>query len=321
MQIRSDNRYQIIRMTVRLHERLSDANQLQSLSLPTSQWTECQRLRELYQIAIRKGWSTSARRLGSRLEQALRPLETSLTQLTVHWTLARPFVLGSLRELYAELASLFTEFPHVEINLHKKRIAVTTESVVLEDIELGPFRIELNLIGTENLPTYTVMAIEPNRASNDEGVTHPHIRDDCLCEGEGLLPIRNALQQGRYSDFFQIVNQLLHTYNPGSAYIALEDWTGVTCESCGASIDADEQIRCSQTSEVVCRECVMICHECDNNFALEVVESCSQCDEDFCSECLDEGYCRACREQNRVSESEQKTSDSSSNTRLVPSVG
>ena len=51
----------------------------------------------------------------------------------------------SLREIYAELMGLVDEFPEVEFDLRGHTLSVVTDPVTLDDMSLGPFRIELDL--------------------------------------------------------------------------------------------------------------------------------------------------------------------------------
>jgi hypothetical protein len=69
--------------------------------------------------------------------------------------------------------------------------------------------------------------------------THPHVREKLLCEGDGAASIRRALAEGRLLDFFTLVRQVLETYNPGSAYVELSRWNGVTCKDCGYIMPGD----------------------------------------------------------------------------------
>ena len=221
-----------IRMAVLLHQRLSGSRKPAPLVLPESQWLEYQRLGRLHEKAINKGWFAAAKRIRPRLEQALRELQACLTQMLTDQN-QKPRVPLSLRELHAELVGLYGEFPNADCNLRRKTISVITDSITLEDVYLGPFCIELDVNSAGNGLSYSVIATDPNPAGNDEDVTHPHIRENCLCEGEGTLPIRHALDEGRLGDFFQIVDQILNTYNGGSAYVALDEWQGISCAACG----------------------------------------------------------------------------------------
>ncbi|MCA9067761.1 MAG: hypothetical protein KDA84_02490 [Planctomycetaceae bacterium] len=68
-----NNRNQhLIRMAVRLHERLLESQHLKPLILPEPKWTECERLARLYAKAINKGWFAAAARVRLRLDRALQ---------------------------------------------------------------------------------------------------------------------------------------------------------------------------------------------------------------------------------------------------------
>ena len=49
-----------------------------------------------------------------------------------------------------------------------------------------------------------------------------------------------ALMSIPYWDFFQIVQQVLGTYNPSSAYVKIAQWNGFNCSHCGYSADLDD---------------------------------------------------------------------------------
>jgi len=82
---------------------------------------------------------------------------------------------------------------------------------------LGPFRIALYLDSLRELyqrTPYFVTAIDPHPAATDNAVTHPHVSNDVVCEGDGAAAIRAALEIGRFTDFFAMVRCILTTYNP-----------------------------------------------------------------------------------------------------------
>jgi hypothetical protein len=120
--------------------------------------------------------------------------------------------------------TLYDEFENVEIDLKKHEISVTTEPITLEGIFLGPFQIQLVWEKLGNSSPYSIKALDPHPAEANEDVTHPHVQDESLCEGEGRMAIQNSLREGRLGDFFLLVAQVLRTYGKGSAYIELNDW-------------------------------------------------------------------------------------------------
>jgi hypothetical protein len=245
------------------------------------------------------------------MERALRDCQQALTQVLDRQAQARPTrpsLCLAPGEIYAELVGLFAEFDDVECNLRQRTISVVTEPVVLDDVHLGPFRIELDLeYGDDGLPDYSVSPTDPHPATCDDEVTHPHVRDGGLCAGEGTVPIRRALEDGRLGDFFRIISQVLHTYNPGSAYVELDEWEGDSCAACGTSVAEDELVRCWASSESVCCECAVNCPECGHDFAPDRTEVCEGCEDPYCTNCLDEGLCHACREKARDEEHQHET--------------
>src|SRR5690606_3706651 len=98
------------------------------------------------------------------------------------------------------------------------RVTVVTDDIQLEGIPLGPFKIKLDWSRLGDSQPYEVIAVEANPASSSDDVTHPHVQDNRLCEGDGRQALQKALAQGRLFDFFVLVRQILTTYNPSSAY-------------------------------------------------------------------------------------------------------
>ena len=141
-----------------------------------------------------------------------------------------------------ELTQVQQEFGDLEFNKAEDTISVVTEPITLEDVYLGPFRIQLELNKLSELyqgGAYHVIALEPNLAATDASVTHPHVSNDRLCEGDGYAAIRAALEQGRLCDFFTLVRSILNTYSPDSPYVRLDEWDSTPCYECGYVMNSD----------------------------------------------------------------------------------
>ena len=135
----------------------------------------------------------------------------------------------------------------------EQEVRATTAPIELEGFYLGRFEIRLQWERIHQSSAYRVVALDPQPSSQRKEVTHPHVSSEYLCEGEGRLAIRSALDQGRIGDFFLIVLNLLRTYSPGNAYVELEDWDGVSCSNCDASCSSDELYSCHSCERFVVR--------------------------------------------------------------------
>lgn len=178
----------------------------------------------------------------------------------------------AVADLLAELHCLQDEFDRVEILPREKRIAVTTDDIVLEDVRLGAFSIQLHLdrlVSRKEASAFQIVAIAANPASSDSSVTHPHVNSKSLCAGDASAPIAHALAEGRICDAFQLVNRVLHTYNGSSAYVALGDWESSACSDCGRSQSSDELYCCEQCNDDFCDECIRRCECCSQSICLE----------------------------------------------------
>ena len=112
-------------------------------------------------------------------------------------------------------------------------------------------------------PAYRVVALDPHPAARSDDVTHPHVQDEQLCEGEGRSAIRAALAECRLYDFFLLVSQVLHTYGRGSAYVELDDWDGVTCAGLRRLVDAGRLLLCQRCGSELCDDCRQLCAGCE----------------------------------------------------------
>ena len=303
----------VLRAARRIHQRLAGPGTgTPPVDLPEAAWAECRRLTRRLERAEGRGWSAAARQTRERLHAALANLQARVETALRHSTPALPRdYRPTLRQVHEELAALHDEFDQVEIDLKGGTLAVVTEPVVLEDVDLGRFEIRLDWGGLVSDRTYEVIALDPNPAACSSDTTHPHVQGDHLCEGEGRLPIRQALEQGRLCDFFLVVAQILGTYNPGSAYVRLDDWSGRPCADCGASTSDDDASSCRRCGSTLCPDCSVRCAGCEDDHCSECLETCDGCDAhccrgcrsqcqqcrgDFCDECLTDGLCDECRQ-------------------------
>jgi hypothetical protein len=209
----------------------------------------------------------------------------------------------ALGDLLQDLESLQKEFAGFHLDLKQQSIEVLTEPIILDGLDLGSFRIVLRWqeIGLP-LP-YEVIAQSPVTPSQDDDVTHPHVREGQLCEGEGAAAIRSALAQGRLLDFFVLVRQVLETYNPASAYVSIDRWQGIGCRGCGDRMTSDDFSSCERCGDPLCSDCISACPDCDRYICTASSASCAACDGQFCRGCLEslpssgQQLCPSCLEE------------------------
>jgi hypothetical protein len=188
----------------------------------------------------------------------------------------------------ADIAALAEEFEDLEIDLKGATLSVVTPDIWLEEMYFGSFQIVLEWGESGHGPRYSVVAKDPQPASSNDEVTHPHVSGGTLCEGDGSLAIRNALKQGRLLDFFTLVKQVLETYNPDSAYVSISRWSGgEDCSDCGYSMSDDNSWCCDRCGTSVCDDCRKNCADCEMTLCSGCSSSCNECGESFCRRCLE----------------------------------
>jgi hypothetical protein len=324
------NQNQLLRAAASIRSHLCRLSAVRGeVCLPQEHWDECQSLMHQLNYAAKRDWNHCQVVLHDRLERCVLGCLERLQRVTRDLSTACPKALPpTLRAVYGELSALPIEFDAFNIDLREHVIAVSTERVVLEGIDLGPFEIRLhwNRIGERRC--YKVVALEPNPARASSDVTHPHVQGGRLCEGEGQEAVGRALLSGRLSDFFQIVTQILNTYNGGSAYASLSEWEGTACDDCGRFVSEDDRSFCECCERDLCLECLdacescesRLCHgcadqcqRCDSRLCRRCRRSCDQCEDVCCANCLSEnGLCENCQEQSdetTLNEDEEPTSE------------
>jgi len=229
----------------RLAERHRDSA---AIAMPDRPWTNARRLFGQIERAHQHGWDGAARQLTLDFGHEIACCRDRLTELEhrLH-SRSTQSCLPAVGEVYREIMALYDEFADVEMDLDSHEIVVTTDRIVLEGIDLGPFAVRLNWDQLGRSHPYRVVALDPHPAAANDEVTHPHVQGEHLCEGEGRASIQAALAEGRLLDFFLVVHRLLQTYARGSAYVELTAWEGVACDDCGASTYEDNRYYCQRS--------------------------------------------------------------------------
>jgi hypothetical protein len=237
--------------------------------LPRNAWQRCENLLRQIHCARQRGWCLAAADREDDLRYGLARVRAELADLDQQLlTLVAPHSLASATEIYRDLAVLEDEFSDWSYDRANRILSVTTAPVELEGIYLGPFDIRLhwNRIARAGADTYRVVALDPRPAAVRDDVTHPHVRDEELCEGEGREPIRRALAEGRLLDFFLLVSNLLHSYNAESPFVSLADWFAECCADCDTFVSRDERYICTRCESSLCEGCQLTCGACCDSF-------------------------------------------------------
>lgn len=254
-------------------------------------------LTESLSTALRKGWSVSADYARQQILTELECLQSKI-QVALHAvkSAAERISLPTQRDLYDEFMALHGEFEMCCVNLREQTVSVETEPIVLDDVELGRFRIQLDWRQILNVKAdpYTVAALSPRYPASSRQITHPHVAGTRLCEGDATMPIQRALKSGRLTDFFHIVNRVLHTYNADGPYAALEEWKAVACHACNEFVSGELEI-CGHCQQSICDGCWNSCAHCTESCCDACISSCACCSESCCANCLTD--CSECEEQ------------------------
>ena len=283
----------LLRAAAKIHQGLVRRRRSPEWWLPTDAWGEVVKLAGQIELARKRGWERAAASQSENLAWAAETCKSRLTDLASQVRRsAACHPLATIPDIFRDLLALRDEFEEVSCDHEDHHLWATTAPIALEGIYLGRFEIRLDWTKLGQSPAYRVVALDPNPSSQRETVTHPHVSDEHLCEGDGQVTIRAALDQGRIGDFFLIVLNTLRTYSQGSAYEELDDWDGSPCSSCDSTTSDDSRHFCHACDTTLCGECTVSCDSCCERFCGECISSCHQCKRDCCSSCLE--ACQEC---------------------------
>lgn len=249
----------------------------------------------LYYRALARNYINSAVKIKEKISRNLNDFSYQLQQFKDY--ISQDVVNVPVKRLiYDDLMQIRQEQGRLSFDLDERTISVFTDQITLEDIYLGAFEIKLFI---DNIPDmyknspYRIIALDPNPAGSNEMVTHPHVSDEYLCEGDGHISIQRAIEQGRLNDFFTIVISILNTYNPDSPYVSLSDWAGYSCYDCGYTTSGEDNYYCEFCCNDFCDQCSTYCQICDQTMCLGCACKCPECDKPVCTHCTAE--CRDCQ--------------------------
>lgn len=208
--------------------------------------------------ALSNQWFASAETCTNRIDRLLADVSYSIQKIK-QFTAKESIKIPALKAIFDALNQLQDEFARIEFGNDEDSISVITEPIELEGIYLGPFEIKLHLDKLSELykdSPYYCIALDPNPSATNEEVTHPHVSNEKLCEGDGHAAITAALEQGRLVDFFTMVKSILNTYNPDSPYISADEWEGAACYDCGYVVSGED---------------CYYCYRCENNYCVRPV--------------------------------------------------
>lgn len=269
-------------------------------------------------------WDVAADVLSQRAQRLLAEIPQITTDLD-RVIRKQHRILPCLRDIIEDLEQLESEFECVRYK--PGAVCAAVEPITLDGVYLGPFEIQLPYEALEDLSrdgAYRVIAIDPQRPNTDASVTHPHVQDHKVCEGEASAAIQQALTDGRICDFFVLVRSVLQTYNPASAYVMLEQWDGVYCGECGDTVGRDDCFYCTGCDADRCGDCIVYCTACDDPFCGNCVGSCTLCDSAICCDCTrtcpgcSDSVCAGCIESCCRFEEEEEESNDKQSAELQP---
>ena len=309
-----------LRLATRIVRQIEQARNSAPGPLPEYDWQRLLSLQRSLDVSRVRGWTVGLSRLWRQ--------HASLVRTVVHHLEARQRDLDerqnerpvtSIGEILDDLAVLETEFGGLTIDLRDRTFSVVTPAIVLEGIELGRFRIVVQVDSLGEPSPYDVLALDPNPATESSDVFHPHVQGEALCEGEGRAAIRKASADGRILDLCVIVHQILQTYHSGSAYVPLSRREGRTCQDCGTHASEDASTFCRACEDDLCHDCADCCAVCQADLCAHCRsrctdcrttvcegcrEPCAGCGAGHCPDCLSAGQCASCHEESETQSEE-----------------
>ena len=243
------------------------------------------------------------------------------------------------------IASLRTLFEEVEtITKNPLEVRWVLPDVQLEGVWIGDLEVRLNL-ERFRVRVFNLSADTEIRG----GYQHPHVSSDGeICWNGHDLDAETFHRAGDFLALRDLIDNLLHTYNPSSPFIKLEDWEnglGEECYECGERRPEEDMAYAESIQGWLCPECRYYCEECDDyvhyedfNVDWEMCEDCVDRATGVCSRCGDRvrsedlteialneaedhlPLCEGCLKKNRKKEEENDESDNGASRVLASAV-
>jgi hypothetical protein len=305
------------RTAQRIHDQLCGLDSLACrIQPPREVWQELATCAERLQVMLNRGWYVAGQHVLDDLVYVTRRLERELEAFRQQLPVTLQSKASNPGEILKELSAIEAEFDDVGLDSQERTLCATIGPIELEGVYLGAFQVTLHWEKIGRSRAYVVEALDPCPAEGTEDVTHPHVRDGLLCEGDGTAPIKTALSQGRFYDFFTLVRQILETYNPDSAHVRLDKWDGVSCRDCGSRMSREEIGICERCEDPLCSDCSLHCQACDSFPCSSCSSGCDDCGGYFCLGCLNtcsssgRNLCPSCLESQQENEDDfEETSE------------
>ena len=277
-------------------------------------------------ICMARSWDAAASRLRRQIGLNLHTLPYHRQEIE-RAIRACTRTAPKLEDVYRELIQSEEEFGNLEYVDDEGLLSVCTEPINLKGIFLGEFKIQLHVPSLDKIGTgtvYTIVAQDPHPAMTNGSVTHPHVTDERLCAGDASAAMNVALAEGRICDFFVLIRSVLTNYNPGSTYVALEEWDGTPCFDCGYVTSESSRYwclccenefcdecssYCRVCNDVTCRGCLSECRICEVLTCPPCMAECPDCGELLCQDCMKDGRC-SCAEEDEENDDEEETEKS-----------
>jgi hypothetical protein len=285
----------LLRLAMRIHTLLTaPVPPTRFLELPTATWNRAEKLIQRIRRAELSGLPLAADKLRQELRYKLSSLASSIHEIQQSLFTTREIAYAATAsDVFRDLQSLVSQFDSVSFDAQGRFLSVVTEPITLEERYLGPFEIRLELRRPLRTSNYRIIARDPQPPPCQSDVTHPHVRSEVLCEGEGHAAIRQALAEGRLLDFFEIVERVLGTYNAESPFVELGLWDGEDCSDCGETTRPENRYECQRCESLTCIDCAATCSVCDCTFCAHCICKCFVCLQAYCGDCL--RSCDSCR--------------------------
>jgi len=224
-------------------------------------------------------------------------MQETFTRNLKQWWLTRQ---DSLELQIANLQTLFEECKTSSDD--PLEVEWMERDVELEGVWIGDLQVELGLeyftVSVRNLSVDTEIR---------GGFQHPHVNvQGEICWNDEYEIAENYHHSGDFLALKDLIHNLLHTYNPDSPYISLEDWVdglGECCCDCGDSYHEDDMVYVESIDGSLCPNCRYYCEHCDHYQDYHSFNS----NWDMCNDCLEDltRKCTACHERCLVEDLEE----------------
>ena len=204
--------------------------------------------------ALQKRWQRAAQRIQTDLAYDIRSLQHELDKVINRRCEANIFKIPAVGEVYSDLLTLHDEFEEVTCQDGARTLSVRTSRIILDEIDLGSFEIELSWQSHDSLPEYRVIARSRIQPAKTTALRIPTSAMKVLCEGDARGAIRQLSSKVAFTTSSRSCIAYCRPMPLVGRLSSLMTGKEYRCSDCGCRVAESDSFVCYHCDAALCSD-------------------------------------------------------------------